>query len=618
MSLYSDLNEVLTPYAQRIKGLATANEEIKADLDDLDDGIYNGYKNVRLNWEHGWVNSNGDYDPNSNRYLIKGKSTAEASTVINNTSSTVYITYFSSYTDLTNFTYDSFVSVQPNGNRTIDKTKPYFLIESTATTESGLAGVALRTDTPISYLSKAKIDSREHHKQNIYFAYCQDIFWSINGYNCSLRVNSNIRVRFDTKGASVDTTPTQLISIAQASTANITVSDGVISGRSFVVIFNFDTNAIEIVDPSVQLTYVNTVILFYWHYGILGGILVNNKTALDAIQNTNDIVDIKSQLGDGLADYFVTEAETCRNSLIADCGEKAFVVAFTTDNHYGVSNGMNFPTTVKTIKEVNDMYQFDLVVDGGDLINGDKPKADAINLLTGAVNDLIEIGRPAYTLLGNHDDDSYTSTSQPLFSKAELYAMMYRHSGFDLDYVAEDAQYGYKDFDQYGLRIIFLDSVYGTNGHSSADWGYSDAELAWFTSNALNTTNQIVMFSHMGFTADYMAYGTNVKNGAAMRTAVENFIANGGVVVGLFHGHNHWDYIGQYSQTNGFHEVSTGCSRIISGPTISYAHPEGAVMPERTVDTVTQELWDIIVIKPESRAVNMIRFGAGDNRNFTY
>lgn len=32
MSLYSDLNEVLTPYAQRIKGLVTANDEIKADL----------------------------------------------------------------------------------------------------------------------------------------------------------------------------------------------------------------------------------------------------------------------------------------------------------------------------------------------------------------------------------------------------------------------------------------------------------------------------------------------------------------------------------------------------------------------------------------------------------
>jgi len=36
MSLCSDLKEVLTPYAQRIKGLAAADEEIKADLADVD------------------------------------------------------------------------------------------------------------------------------------------------------------------------------------------------------------------------------------------------------------------------------------------------------------------------------------------------------------------------------------------------------------------------------------------------------------------------------------------------------------------------------------------------------------------------------------------------------
>lgn len=35
MSLYSDLNEVLTPYATKIKGLTAANEELKADLDNL-------------------------------------------------------------------------------------------------------------------------------------------------------------------------------------------------------------------------------------------------------------------------------------------------------------------------------------------------------------------------------------------------------------------------------------------------------------------------------------------------------------------------------------------------------------------------------------------------------
>ena len=39
MSLFTDLKDVLTPYAQRIKGLAAADEEIKADLGALDTDI---------------------------------------------------------------------------------------------------------------------------------------------------------------------------------------------------------------------------------------------------------------------------------------------------------------------------------------------------------------------------------------------------------------------------------------------------------------------------------------------------------------------------------------------------------------------------------------------------
>lgn len=39
MSLYSDLNEILTPYAQKIKGLAAANDKVKADLDSQVESI---------------------------------------------------------------------------------------------------------------------------------------------------------------------------------------------------------------------------------------------------------------------------------------------------------------------------------------------------------------------------------------------------------------------------------------------------------------------------------------------------------------------------------------------------------------------------------------------------
>lgn len=45
MSLYSDLNEVLTPYANKIKGLAASHDQIKANLGDVKNTIDNEYIN---------------------------------------------------------------------------------------------------------------------------------------------------------------------------------------------------------------------------------------------------------------------------------------------------------------------------------------------------------------------------------------------------------------------------------------------------------------------------------------------------------------------------------------------------------------------------------------------
>jgi hypothetical protein len=468
-----------------------------------------------------------------------------------------------------------------------------------------------------SYVTGKEINALKNAKQTVSFAYSGNFDWSITNGKCYLTVNDVTRIRFDTTNAAVDISKATFIAVASASTL-VTVSGDTISGTHFAVVFDFNTNTLKILDTAIRATYINTSILFFYHYGNIGGQLVYNKTALDTYKNASDIVDIKSKIGNELPSYFEAEAVTCRDELIADCGEKTFVIAFTTDNHYGASNGMNFPTTVKTIERVNELYPIDIVIDGGDLINGDETKANATNRMCSAVSMLCGIKGNAYTILGNHDDNSFTASELPLFSKAELYAMMCRHEGINLDYIAESEQYGYKDFEQYGLRIIFLDAMQGINGHDNADWGYSDAELAWFASDALDTTKQVVIFSHMGFTKEYSAYNYQVKNGAEMRQAVETFISNGGVVVALFHGHTHWDFIGQYSQTNGFKEVSTGCGRVQSGYPSGTYMPEGATAQTREMNTLSQELWDIIVIKPESRTVDMIRYGAGNDRSFTY
>lgn len=481
-----------------------------------------------------------------------------------------------------------------------------------APADSEAVGEAIETIT-------SSIEALDQGKSNIALGYVSSdaISWTINGSSCALKIENNIIVRYDTTNASVAISPTDVLAAANESSL-VTVSDSVISGTHYAIIFDFTTQTVIFSDTAVRATYKDCAILFWWHYGTITGLLVDAHNSIRLESIDSDVADIKAIITKTLPSYLETEAQNCKNMLVSSCDEKAFVVAFTTDNHYGASNGMNFPITIDTIKRVNSLFPVDIVINGGDLINGDETKTNAINRICDSIGMIEAIGKPAYTLLGNHDDDSFTASEQPLLSSAELYAMYWRHCGVRLDNTGNTKPYGYKDFDEYGLRLIFLDSMYGSSGHNNADWGYTDAELTWFAADALNTDKQVAIFSHMGFTKEFSAYNYQVHNGAQMRQAVESFIANGGICVAVFHGHTHWDFIGQYSQINGFHEVSTGCGRVQSGYPSGAYMPEGATAETRETGTVTQELWDIIVIKPESRTVNMIRYGAGSDRSFTY
>ena len=232
-----------------------------------------------------------------------------------------------------------------------------------------------------------------------------------------------------------------------------------------------------------------------------------------------------------------------------------------------------------------------------------------------------------YMLSGNHDCNQmyYTANGTGFITRGERFAFYGKHN--DVIQMQDGSNTFYYDVPNLGLRVVCLDSLheddyYLVDGYSR--WGFTADEVAWVENEALDTDNAVVFFCHVPCTSEYSYGGMDTIRGASMRGKIEAFIAGGGTVVGWFHGHTHWDFIGQYSSTNGFHEVSTGAAKavynandyIVSGQTYI---PTGATVEEtRELNTTTQELWDVIVIKPLSREVQMIRFGAGSDRQFTY
>lgn len=376
----------------------------------------------------------------------------------------------------------------------------------------------------------------------------------------------------------------------------------------------------ELIVAPANSSYLIVNVSHYRYYALYkmasSGVSAINNNRIMALENTTDL----------LPDYLEEEAQDTANKIKNACTEGAFVIGFVTDSHYGNSNSAfttNWETTARTLKRVNELRSFDMLIHGGDMADGNVAKADTSAILSRFVSDLRGINSDAMMLSGNHDDNLtyYKANGTGFISRAERRAIY--ANGREGERLSNYSAW-YKDITWLGLRVIGLDYLMDDSTYADHSyWGFTTEQIEWVRDTALNTSNQVMFFSHGPCTTEY-GYGrdgvpTTVRNGDTLRGVIESFISNDGVVVGFFHGHTHWDFIGQYSQTNGFKEVSTGRSVMDTWTiaNITY-HPEGVVFEEKTANTVTQELWDAIVIKPKSRVVNIIRFGAGSDRVFTY
>lgn len=422
-----------------------------------------------------------------------------------------------------------------------------------------------------------------------------------------------------------------------------------------------------------------TVLFGHYNAAALAfGLLVDSGTQqqiIDLEANKQDALDRD------MASYFKTEAETCRDSLEALCDEPCYVVGFVTDSHYyGYSGGSNWPRTAQNIAYVNSLYPLDCVIHGGDIVTGNISRASTVRDIRMVRAGLAGNYKRAIMLTGNHDDNSYYSpigrdfdTSTDWIDDDALFGLIGRLSAAEAHFLA-----GYNacwwDVDGLGLRIVCLDAILPDSlGVTQAtNWGYTADEITWLTSvltAAKAAGLQVAVFSHMPATDSLMDLGSNgaLQGTEAVRSAVNTFISGGGTFVGWFHGHTHWDALEKVTG-NSFFECSTGCS--LYEQTIRVKLEDGAVVKD-TTDTspigssdywldpdlteeaqvafveahaghvytkakqpgtipsfaekyqrdagdVTEDLWDIIVIKPGSKQVRIVRFGAGSDRTFSY
>ncbi len=366
----------------------------------------------------------------------------------------------------------------------------------------------------------------------------------------------------------------------------------------------------------------------------------NNQEALDGY--FNNIVD---EVGGPIPDYFVNELNT-----MTSISDSTFNVGFITDNHHQLSTySPGSLTHYANIAALTRMVPINAVVAGGDNINGYYGKEEkltetrqAASALYGRVNHNTDV----FFMLGNHDTgNGQNGNNTPATVVSESQVKSYYLSKLKAfgETRNNDSLYGFKDYDDYKIRVIWLnsfdlpwtlksDGTYQYNFLTTS--GYQSDQLEWLAKSALKLKSSdwhVMIFTHCPLPGTFeVAAGQSkltqinsdvlisvinaFQQGKALTVTGTSsdlpvsfdvdFTSQGnGVVVGLFSGHIHQD--GQMV-SNGINCVETSCSLCHAGDT------------GRVAGTLTEDCWDIFSVNKAARTINAHRFGYGSDRTITY
>ena len=253
------------------------------------------------------------------------------------------------------------------------------------------------------------------------------------------------------------------------------------------------------------------------------------------------------------------------------------------------------------MKELAKEINFDFIACLGDITEGDTTQEITSDRNAHIINGFTQLGVPYYQVIGNHDDNRYgdaTFTHEQLY---ENYLSTITDVVFDTSSMHKTNYY--KDFDDLGIRCIFLNS--NTNGA----YGYSNETCDWFE-EAIKTENGIIVFTHIPPVPaqNYGAkYGTDKGS-----TRIREACANADNFLIMFSGHNHYDSV----FTEPFLSYTMNCQKFENENGDPSLWAEGAVKPQRVAGTESEDCFDIVVVRPESGRIDLVRFGAGEDRSF--
>lgn len=301
---------------------------------------------------------------------------------------------------------------------------------------------------------------------------------------------------------------------------------------------------------------------------------------------------------------------------------------FITDTHWNDNSKLS-PNLIDHIRKNTNVQK---VIFGGDIVRAFGAKdaiTDDVYEFNGAMKKYVEESK-YFPTIGNHDftikyvnsaDDQTGYTHDVPFTYNNSAKMLESYAG-----IKNQKMYYYFDNPVQKVRYIMVNTEEEVNSGDNY-WGVgahiTQEQLDWLTNDALVVDDgyDIVVVGHVPIhpyapshdrALDVLRYaleGYENKRPASFTAPYgtvlnKDFTNYKGHMVGYFSGHNHKDteFVGE-NMIN----ISTGCDAKYNDDVWT-----------RTEGTISEQLFDVVIVDKTNKEINMIRIGAGENRNYSY
>lgn len=248
----------------------------------------------------------------------------------------------------------------------------------------------------------------------------------------------------------------------------------------------------------------------------------------------------------GVTDYVVTEAETVADLILEKMNANCLVGAFVTDIHLE-RNQTATETAIKHagmgINEIRKLTPLDFVANLGDNCESEDSHKFIYKSLYNAI-----LGTDSFWLRGNHDGSAYNFSDDTgyeyLVTDDEVYKFIgAKNKGHVINADDRKGMYGYKDYEDLRLRIIYLNTseVFENSiSSSTANVIMSATQINWLQNTALDFTGKTDIDKWKVLVLSHTPLDWNTSTQQAV-TVLDNYASSGSgaKIIGNIHGHVH-------------------------------------------------------------------------------